>query len=44
MHNPLGALHFGDKNLVNKRLEIKPAFENRKKNGFVTQVLLVTVN
>ncbi|MCR9222419.1 MAG: hypothetical protein NXI21_19535, partial [Alphaproteobacteria bacterium] len=27
----MGALHFGNKNLINKRLGIKPAFENRKK-------------
>jgi len=27
---PLGALHSGNKKLINKRLEIKPAFENRE--------------
>jgi hypothetical protein len=27
----LGALHFENKKLINNRLEIKPAFENRKK-------------
>jgi hypothetical protein len=31
LHVPVGRTPFGNKNLINKRLGIKPAFENRKK-------------